>query len=57
MLVVDELLDMTNQRDRNELIDIIDQYGAERKSYNMWLFSSVKDAENFVFIYKLKHEN
>lgn len=57
MLVVDELLDMTNQRDRNELIGIIDEYGAERKSYNMWLFSSVEAAENFVFIYKLKHEN
>jgi hypothetical protein len=57
MLVVEELLSMVSQRDQQELIDIINLHGGQRKSYNMWLFHSINAAENFVFLYKLKYEN
>lgn len=57
ILEVDELLNMSAWRDQEELVEIINQSGASRKSYNMWLFPTVKDAEEFVFMYRLKYED
>lgn len=57
ILEVDELLDMSAWRDQEELVEIINSSGASRKAYNMWLFPTVADAEEFVFMYRLKYED
>lgn len=57
MLEVDELFEMDRLRDQEELVEIVNSSGASRKAYHMWLFPTVKDAEEFIFMYKLKYEN
>ncbi len=57
ILEVEELLDMSAWRDQEELVEIINSSGASRKAYNMWLFPTVADAEEFVFMYRLKYED
>jgi hypothetical protein len=56
MLEVDELFGMDRLRDQEELVEIVNTSGATRKAYHMWLFPTVKDAEEFIFMYKLKYE-
>lgn len=56
MLEVDELFNMDRLRDQEELVEIVNTSGATRKAYHMWLFPTVKDAEEFIFMYKLKYE-
>lgn len=57
MLEVDELLAMSIRRDQEDLVKIVEQSGATRKAYNMWLFPTVRDAEEFVLMYRLKYED
>ena len=57
MLEVEELLNMSAWRDQEELISVINDSGASRKAYNMWLFPDVRSAEEFIFMYRLKYEN
>jgi hypothetical protein len=57
ILEVEELLEMTGPRDQNELIQVINDSGASRKSYNEWLFPDLQSAEDFVFMYRLKYED
>jgi hypothetical protein len=57
MLEVDELLNMDRKRDQEELVEIVNTAGATRKAYHMWLFPTVKSAEEFVFMYRLKYED
>jgi len=42
-------------------VQIIDQlskeFNARRMAYNMWEFVDYKTAEEFIFLYRLKHEN
>jgi len=57
ILEVEELLDMSAWRDQEDLVEIVNDSGATRKSYNMWLFPDIKSAEEFIFMYKLKYEN
>jgi hypothetical protein len=55
VLHVDEMLDLTSEREQNELAEMINASGASRKSFNTWLFPSHKSAEEFVFMYNLKY--
>lgn len=55
LLVLDEVLDLVYAHEQQTLIDLVNQTGASRKSFDTWLFNSVKSAEEFVFIYNLKH--
>lgn len=57
LVEVEEMIAMTCQRDVEEMISLLDSTGATRKSFNTWLFPTVKLAEEFVFMYKLKYEN
>jgi hypothetical protein len=57
ILEVEELLNMSAWRDQEELVEVINSSGASRKAYNMWLFPTVADAEEFVFMYRLKYED
>lgn len=57
ILEVDELLEMSAWRDQEELIAVINDSGASRKSYNQWLFPDRQSAEDFVFMYRLKYED
>jgi len=57
MLEVDELLEMSAWRDQEELVKIINDSGASRKSYNEWLFPDQQSAEEFVLMYRLKYED
>lgn len=57
ILEVDELLEMTGLRDQDELIKVVNDSGASRKSYNEWLFPDLQSAEDFVFMYRLKYED
>jgi hypothetical protein len=48
------------QDDANR-VQIIDQlskeFNARRMAYNMWEFIDQKTAEEFIFLYRLKHES
>lgn len=57
ILEVDELLEMPALRDQEELIAVVNDSGASRKSYNQWLFPDQQSAEDFVFMYRLKYED
>ena len=57
MLEVDELMNMSTRRDQEDLVKIVEQSGATRKAYHMWLFPTVRDAEEFVLMYRLKYED
>lgn len=57
ILEVDELLEMSAWRDQEELITIVNDSGASRKSYNEWLFPDQQSAEEFMLMYKLKYED
>ena len=57
MLEVEELLNMSAWRDQEELIKVVNDSGASRKAYNMWLFPDVQSAEEFIFMYRLKYED
>lgn len=37
--------------------DMSSEFGARRMAYNMWEFETYEKAEEFVFLYRLKHEN
>jgi len=34
-----------------------EQFSGRRMAYNMWEFETYEKAEEFVFLYRLKHEN
>lgn len=51
------MVGMTLPRDVNEMIELLNETGASRKSFNTWLFPTVKSAEEFVFMYRLKYAN
>lgn len=57
ILEVEELLDMSAWRDQEELVKIVNDSGASRKSYNEWLFPDMQSAEEFVLMYRLKYED
>lgn len=57
LVEVDEMVGMTLPRDVNEMIELLNETGASRKSFNTWLFPTVKSAEEFVFMYRLKYAN
>lgn len=57
ILEVDELLNMSAWRDQEELVKIVNDSGASRKSYNEWLFPDIQSAEEFVLMYRLKYED
>jgi hypothetical protein len=57
ILEVDELLEMLAWRDQEELVKVINDSGASRKSYNEWLFPDRQSAEEFVLMYRLKYED
>ncbi len=57
ILEVDELLEMSAWRDQEELVKIINDSGASRKSYTEWLFPDRQSAEEFVLMYRLKYED
>ena len=48
---------MSAWRDQEELVKIVNDSGASRKSYNEWLFPDIQSAEEFVLMYKLKYED
>lgn len=57
LLVVEELLALSAWRDQEDLITVVNDSGASRKSYNEWLFPDLRSAEEFMLLYKLKYEN
>lgn len=57
ILEVDELLEITGHRDQEYLIGIINDSGATRKGFNIWLFPDMESANEFVFIYNLKYDS
>jgi hypothetical protein len=39
------------------VVALANEHGARRTAYNMWEFKNNKDAEEFIFLYRLTHEN
>jgi len=39
------------------VVDLAKAHSARRTAYNMWEFKDQKTAEEFIFLYKLTHEN
>lgn len=57
ILEVDELLEIMQHRDQEYIINIVNESGASRKSFNQWLFPDMDSAREFVFMYNLKYNN
>lgn len=57
LLYVDEMLELTSNREQEEMAELVNATGASRKSFNTWLFPTYKSAEEFVFFYNLKYGN
>jgi hypothetical protein len=39
------------------VVALANEHGARRTAYNMWEFKNNKDAEEFIFLYRLTYEN
>lgn len=53
-----EELYVNDDSDRVRVVDELSKnFEARRVAYNMWEFIDYKTAEEFVFLYRLKHEN
>jgi len=57
LLEVDEMVEMSHTKDIEEMVTLVNESGASRKSFNTWLFPTISSAEEFVFMYQLKYEN
>ncbi len=57
LLEFDEFYSSNSDHDAEVIDALSKEFGARRMAYNMWEFESQKRAEEFSFMYRLKHEN
>ncbi len=57
VLEFEEFYSIVTTETVDAVVALARQYNARRTAYNMWEFKHQKEAEEFIFLYRLTYEN
>ena len=57
LLEFEEFYRLVTAETVDAVVALARQYNARRTAYNMWEFKHQKEAEEFIFLYRLTYEN